>query len=431
MRRSIPRLAAAFSLAFLFGIIMPAQRLAAGPVRAEDRVVVAYVTSWSDVLPDPALVTHVNYAFGHVNDSFDGVRIDGGERFSFNDAVGPRTTEKGYVRAVNGRGAKVRGGGVSQLAATLLLAVEDFGWMDVEEYMAYGDNFTGDYVGDASKAVVTDYEHDHDLAFTNRYPGPVAISAWVADSALCVSISPSLVAFEGGFADYGDNAAWVGTLANGATPMPAENGQIQNVRLAASLIDGCRLRYGERFSFNGVVGPRTKDAGFVDAANGRGVQVTGGGVAQVASTVYLAVKQLDSITVDPVRTYGDRFTGGYVADSADAVVTDYNAGTDFSFTYYGARTLIPALASRFTHGEVVAVGLIVQHVYNGSPDEAAALAARLRGWGLAASMGELGFPCGAEDFESFAAYMLGTKTMKAAGADAEPRLREALKAIFQ
>ena len=99
--------------------------------------------------------------------------------------------------------------------------------------------------------------------------------------------------------------------------------------------------------------------------------------------------------------------------------------------YYGARTLIPALASRFTHGEVVAVGLIVQHVYNGSPDEAAALAARLRGWGLAASMGELGFPCGAEDFESFAAYMLGTKTMKAAGADAEPRLREALKAIFQ
>ena len=73
----------------------------------------------------------------------------------------------------------------------------------------------------------------------------------------------------------------------------------------------------------------------------------------------------------------------------------------------------------------------MQHVYNGSPAEAAALAARLRGWGLAASMGELGFPCGAEDFESFAAYMLGTKTMKAAGADAEPRLREALKAIFQ
>ena len=275
--------------------------------------------------------------------AINGVRIDGGERFSFNDAVGPRTTEKGYVRAVNGRGAKVRGGGVSQLAATLLLAVEDFGWMDVEEYMAYGDNFTGDYVGDASKAVVTDYEHDHDLAFTNRYPGPVTISAWVADSALCVSISPSLGAFEGGFADYGDNAAWVGTLANGATPMPAENGQIQNVRLAASLIDGCRLRYGERFSFNGVVGPRTKDAGFVDAANGRGVQVTGGGVAQVASTVYLAVKQLDSITVDPVRTYGDRFTGGYVADSADAVVTDYNAGTDFSFTYYGARTLLVSL----------------------------------------------------------------------------------------
>ena len=27
-------------------------------------------------------------------------------------------------------------------------------------------------------------------------------------------------------------------------------------------------------------------------------------------------------------------------DPADAVVTDYNAGIDFSFTYYGASTLM-------------------------------------------------------------------------------------------
>ena len=70
------------------------------------------------------------------------------------------------------------------------------------------------------------------------------------------------------------------------------------------------------------------------------MRVCGGGVAQVASTIYLAAKQMDSVTIDPVRTYGDRFTGGYVADSADAIVTDYNAGIDFSFTYYGANTLV-------------------------------------------------------------------------------------------
>lgn len=44
------------------------------------KVVVAYVTSWTDVMPDPALMTHINYAFGHVNDTFNGVRIDNEER---------------------------------------------------------------------------------------------------------------------------------------------------------------------------------------------------------------------------------------------------------------------------------------------------------------------------------------------------------------
>lgn len=44
------------------------------------KVVVAYLTSWGDVMPDPNLVTHINYAFGHVTSSFNGVRIDNEER---------------------------------------------------------------------------------------------------------------------------------------------------------------------------------------------------------------------------------------------------------------------------------------------------------------------------------------------------------------
>ena len=43
-------------------------------------VVLAYVTSWSTVIPNPQVVTHINYAFGHVTDSFNGVRIDNEER---------------------------------------------------------------------------------------------------------------------------------------------------------------------------------------------------------------------------------------------------------------------------------------------------------------------------------------------------------------
>jgi len=49
-------------------------------INPADRVVLAYVTSWSSVIPDPDYLTHINYAFGHVNDSFDGVRIDNEER---------------------------------------------------------------------------------------------------------------------------------------------------------------------------------------------------------------------------------------------------------------------------------------------------------------------------------------------------------------
>lgn len=46
----------------------------------ESKVVVAYVTSWSAVMPDPQYMTHINYAFGHVNESFNGVKIDNEER---------------------------------------------------------------------------------------------------------------------------------------------------------------------------------------------------------------------------------------------------------------------------------------------------------------------------------------------------------------
>lgn len=66
----------------LFYLMMLAFSACVSPseVAEKDRVVVAYVTSWSDVIPDPFCMTHINYAFGHVNDTFDGVRIDNPQR---------------------------------------------------------------------------------------------------------------------------------------------------------------------------------------------------------------------------------------------------------------------------------------------------------------------------------------------------------------
>lgn len=50
------------------------------PNLSAQKIVVAYLTSWSDEMPNPDYVTHINYAFGHVNDTFDGVKIDRPER---------------------------------------------------------------------------------------------------------------------------------------------------------------------------------------------------------------------------------------------------------------------------------------------------------------------------------------------------------------
>ena len=48
--------------------------------KKSEPVVVAYVTSWTQVVPDPTVMTHLNYAFGHVNEQFNGVRIDNEQR---------------------------------------------------------------------------------------------------------------------------------------------------------------------------------------------------------------------------------------------------------------------------------------------------------------------------------------------------------------
>jgi len=69
-----------FFLSFLLlASICIMQSCSQGEVK-QDKVIIAYVTSWSSVMPDPTVMTHINYAFGHVTDSFDGVRINNEER---------------------------------------------------------------------------------------------------------------------------------------------------------------------------------------------------------------------------------------------------------------------------------------------------------------------------------------------------------------
>lgn len=46
----------------------------------KERLVIAYVCSWTDLrLPDPTLMTNINYAFGHVNSTFNGCNVQNPE----------------------------------------------------------------------------------------------------------------------------------------------------------------------------------------------------------------------------------------------------------------------------------------------------------------------------------------------------------------
>ena len=111
-----------------------------------------------------------------------------------------------------------------------------------------------------------------------------------------------------------------------------------NIALAASSVDGISLEHGERFSFNEAVGPRDASRGYVTALNGRGAEVVGGGVAQVASALWLNVKQLPDVTVLSRSTYPN-YNQHYVDDAEDAILTDYKGRQDFSFRYDGDGTL--------------------------------------------------------------------------------------------
>jgi vancomycin resistance protein YoaR len=281
--------------------------------------------------------------------AINGVYVPYGATFSFNETVGPRNSANGYRPAMNGRGAEVTGGGVAQVAATLYLALMDVpGRIQFGEIYTYGSQFVDNYVDNGDLAVITDYNAGTDLSFTNL-ADDMTIEMWENGSFLYCSITVGKAAStDNWFDSWWTTPAPKRTLvASASIYCGKETNLLHNVRLASACVDDITLSTGDTFSFNTVVGPRSKDYGYKPATNGRGAEVTGGGVAQVASVIWLAVKNMSDIWVLEKSTYGERYNQNYVASSADAIVTDYGAGTDFSFRYtgYGSITIYTSLTN--------------------------------------------------------------------------------------
>lgn len=125
------------------------------------------------------------------------------------------------------------------------------------------------------------------------------------------------------------------------TPITVEGGNyLNNLDTCIASIHEITLDTDETFSFNRMVGARCEERGYCPAANGRGVEVVGGGVAQVATTLYLAIKDMDSMEVVEKQTYGSDFCGKYVPSEKDALIADYNQAVDFKFTNRGDAVTI-------------------------------------------------------------------------------------------
>lgn len=116
--------------------------------------------------------------------ALDGLVLVPGSDFSFNDTVGERTEEKGYVAAnVYGSGAGEIGGGIGQAASMLYCAALK---LDLEQLERAANTYAVDYVDPGLDAAV--YWGVTDYRFRNSLDHPLEIRASAEDGVVTVSL---------------------------------------------------------------------------------------------------------------------------------------------------------------------------------------------------------------------------------------------------
>lgn len=119
------------------------------------------------------------------------------------------------------------------------------------------------------------------------------------------------------------------TLYSHGTVYASNYNRTENLRLACKAINGTVLQPGEVFSFNEVVGERTAEKGYKEGiiyTGGNSEPALGGGICQVASTIYYCCMYAD---LEIVHREPHMFTVDYVPGGLDATV--YWGSVDFQF----------------------------------------------------------------------------------------------------
>ncbi|WP_152654840.1 VanW family protein [Oceanobacillus sp. CFH 90083] len=117
----------------------------------------------------------------------------------------------------------------------------------------------------------------------------------------------------------------------------------RNIELAAAAINNTVIFPGEHFSFNEIVGERTRERGYLPApviVKGEFSEDIGGGICQVSSTLFNAV---DLQGIEITERYAHSREVPYVPKGRDATVSWW--GPDFAFrNKYNQPVLIQAAA---------------------------------------------------------------------------------------
>ena len=113
----------------------------------------------------------------------------------------------------------------------------------------------------------------------------------------------------------------------------------KNLRIVCEKLSGTILAPNQEFSYNDICGPYNKESGFgkatVFVGNGIEKQDYGGGVCQLSSTLYNAVKNLN---VDITERHNHSKKVYYVPDGQDATVSYGNL--DFKFKNLNSYSLL-------------------------------------------------------------------------------------------
>ena len=114
--------------------------------------------------------------------------------------------------------------------------------------------------------------------------------------------------------------------------LTTDKNRYNNIKIVADKLNGFVLEPSSGFSFNDELGPYGKDNGFLEAkillSNGEESTGYGGGVCQLSTTLYNAVKDLEDIEI--TEHHNHSVPVAYAPKNQDATVS-LQSGLDFKF----------------------------------------------------------------------------------------------------